>query len=465
MNSIGLKLWGGMMALIMVVLLLLWLFQIVFLENFYNHMRISEIKNEGVSIIKLLADGNNEKFEDKLDAFAFSNNLSVEMVDPTGKSIYTTGSTGSVGHMPMMMNSVRVEVFQEILAGKETIVPLTHPRFGNKFILIGLPVKFSGDLAGVLLINLPLAPVEDTAAILKKQLFIITLILLVTAVIISFMISRTFTKPILEIKKVSEGIAAGDFSHRIISSSKDEIGKLAETINHMGQQLSKVEQLRKDLIANVSHELRTPLSLIRGYAETIRDVTGHVTEKREKQLGIIIEESERLGKIVDDILNLSQLQSGYSNLNKSHFLIMKVLDSAIKRYDVLSEKTGVNLVLQGSSDGIVVADETRIEQVLYNLINNGFNHTPKDGTITVKAIDKSNAVRVEVSDTGSGIPEEDLPNIWDRYYKVKKNTGKRTAGTGLGLTIVKGVLEAHQAAYGVESKKDIGTTFWFELRK
>lgn len=465
MNSIGLKLWGGMMALIMVVLLLLWLFQIVFLENFYNHMRISEIKNEGVSIIKLLADGNNEKFEDKLDAFAFSNNLSVEMVDPTGKSIYTTGSTGSVGHMPMMMNSVRVEVFQEILAGKETIVPLTHPRFGNKFILIGLPVKFSGDLAGVLLINLPLAPVEDTAAILKKQLFIITLILLVTAVIISFMISRTFTKPILEIKKVSEGIAAGDFSHRIISNSKDEIGKLAETINHMGQQLSKVEQLRKDLIANVSHELRTPLSLIRGYAETIRDVTGHVTEKREKQLGIIIEESERLGKIVDDILNLSQLQSGYSNLNKSHFLIMKVLDSAIKRYDVLSEKTGVNLVLQGSSDGIVVADETRIEQVLYNLINNGFNHTPKDGTITVKAIDKSNAVRVEVSDTGSGIPEEDLPNIWDRYYKVKKNTGKRTAGTGLGLTIVKGVLEAHQAAYGVESKKDIGTTFWFELRK
>jgi len=234
----------------------------------------------------------------------------------------------------------------------------------------------------------------------------------------------------------------------------------------MGQQLSKIEQLRKDLIANVSHELRTPLSLIRGYAETIRDVTGNVPDKREKQLGIIIEETERLGKIVDDILNLSQLQTGYLSLNKSRFPIMKTLAAVVKRYDVLSQKTGVQIVLQGSSDGLVEADEARIEQVLYNLINNGFNHTPRGGTITVNAIDGLKAVRVEVSDTGSGIPEEDLPHIWDRYYKAEKASGKRrAAGTGLGLAIVKSVLEAHQAAYGVESKREVGTTFWFELKK
>jgi signal transduction histidine kinase len=260
-------------------------------------------------------------------------------------------------------------------------------------------------------------------------------------------------------------MASGDFSVRIKSKGKDEIGKLADTINYLGQHLSKIEQLRKDLIANVSHELRTPLSIIRGYAETIRDVTGNVPEKREKQLGIIIEETERLSSIVDDILNLSQLQAGYSNLNKISFPVMGALDAVVKRYDVLSEKTGVQIVLQGSSNALVKADEARIKQVLYNLINNAFNHTPKGGTITVKVIDSMEIIRVEVSDTGSGIPEEDLPHIWERYYKAEKTTSNRDLGTGLGLAIVKSVLDAHGAVYGVKSKTGVGTTFWLELKK
>lgn len=170
MKSIGLKLWAGMMALVMIVLILLWFFQIVFLESFYTRMRISDIKNEGASIVKLLDDGSKTEFENRLDAFAFNNNLSIEMVDSGGNSIYITGATGSSGHMPMIRNSARVEAFQEVMAGNEVTVPLTHPRFGNKFMLIGLPVKISGELTGVLFINMPLAPVEDTASILKKQL-------------------------------------------------------------------------------------------------------------------------------------------------------------------------------------------------------------------------------------------------------------------------------------------------------
>lgn len=464
MKSIGLKLWAGMMVLVLIVLLLLWLFQIVFLESFYNRIRISDIKNQGAEIVELLKEGSEDEFADRLDAFAFQNNLSINLVDEAGRSIYHTGSTGMNG-MLMMRNSARQEVIQGALAGKELMVSLTHPRFGNELMLMGIPVKNSGQIDGALLIDMPMAPVEDTVLILKKQLLYITLILLVAALIISWAISRTFTRPILEIKKVSEQIAAGDFSHSITVKNKDEIGKLAETINYMGRQLAKVDQLRKDLIANVSHELRTPLSLIRGYAETIRDITGNVSEKREKQLGIIIEETERLGKIVDDILNLSQLQAGYLSLNKSRFPIMEMLEAVVRRYDVLSKKTGVEVILQGTCEGLVEADETRIEQVLYNLLNNGFNHTPKGGTITVKAVDSTKMVRIEIRDTGSGIPEEDLPHIWDRYYKAEKTKKQRTVGTGLGLAIVKSVLEAHQAAYGVISQKEVGTTFWFELSK
>jgi signal transduction histidine kinase len=465
MRSIGLKLWAGMMVLVMIVLALLWLFQIVFLESFYTGMRVSDIKNEGASIAKLLDEGSKAEFENKADAFAFNNNLSIELVDLGGNIVYTTGSTGFGGQMPMMRNRERVEAFGEVLSGKEVTVPLSHPRFGNKFMLIGLPVKISGELTGVLFINMPLAPVEDTASILKKQLLFITLILLVAAVMISYMISRTFTKPILEIKKVSEKMASGDFSDRIKSGSKDEIGKLAETINYMGQELSKIEQLRKDLIANVSHELRTPLSLIRGYAETIRDVSGNVPEKREKQLDIIIEESERLSKIVDDILNLSQMQAGYLNLNPGRFMINKTIEDVVKRYDILSEKTGIKIIFENTGDIMVTADEPRIEQVLYNLINNAFNHTPEGGSITVKVIDGQHTVKVEVSDTGTGISDEDIKHVWDRYYKADKTSGRKMVGTGLGLAIVKSILEAHKALYGVESKKGTGTTFWFELQK
>lgn len=465
MKSIRFKLWAGMMSLIVIVLILLWFFQIVFLESFYTNMRIYNIKNEAASIIKLLNDGNRSEFENKLDAFAFNNNLSSELMDNAGNSIYITGSTGAGGQMPMMRNNARDEVFQKVLLGKEVTVPVTHPRFGNKFMMIGLPIKISGEVSSVLIINMPLAPVEDTVSILKWQLFYITFILLAAALLISFLISRSFTRPILEIKKASEIMASGDFSVRINTKKQDEIGKLADTINYLGQQLSKIEQLRKDLIANVSHELRTPLSLIRGYAETIRDVSGNFPEKREKQLEIIIEETERLSRIVDDILNLSQLQSGYITLNKGQFIIKDVLNAVVKRYDILSEKIGVKIIQNSSNDAILEADEARIEQVLYNLINNAINHTQKGGTITVRTIDLPGAVRFEVSDTGSGIPEADIPHIWDRYYKADKTSGKQSMGTGLGLAIVKGVLEAHQAVFGVESLKDQETTFWFELKK
>lgn len=465
MKSIGLKLWTGMMVLVIVVLVLLWLFQIVFLESFYTRMRVSDVRREAASIAQLTDGGISGEFENIAEAFAFKNNLSIELLDRQGNSVYAAGTTGFGGQMPMMRNRERAEAFLEVFEGKEVIAPLTHPRFGNKFMLIALPVTKSDEITGVLYINMPLAPVEDTASILKKQLFYITLFLLVAALVISYVISRTFTKPILEIKKVSEKMASGDFSDRITARSSDEIGKLAETINIMGRELSRLEQLRKDLIANVSHELRTPLSLIRGYAETLRDVSGDVAEKRNKQLGIIIEESERLSKIVDDMLKLSQMQAGYLNITPGPFMINRTIEDVMKRFEILSEKTRIKLVYDAAGNITITADELRIEQVLFNLIHNAFNHTPEGGEITVRVTETQDNVKVEVTDTGTGISEEDIRHIWDRYYKADKNRERIVVGTGLGLSIVKSVLEAHKAQYGVESGQGAGTVFWFELRK
>ena len=318
MRSIRLKLWAGMMTLVVIVLILLWLFQIVFLENFYTRMKVNDIKEKTIAVTELLNADQTEDFRDQMDILAYENSMSIELLDMNGNIIYETNSSGTVGKMHGMMNSLRSQIYEKALTGQESATTMTHPRFGNEFMLIGLPVYINQELTGGLLLSFPLAPVEDTAAILQRQLFYISLILLAAASLLSFLLARTFTRPIVDIEKAAAQMAEGDFSARIDVKQQDEIGQLAKTINYLGQQLSQIDQMRKDLIANVSHELRTPLSLIRGYAETLRDVTGNDEDKRQKQLGVIIEEAERLSRMVDDILNLSRLQSGHFELNNRH---------------------------------------------------------------------------------------------------------------------------------------------------
>jgi signal transduction histidine kinase len=465
MKSIALKLWLGMMALVSVVLILLWFFQIVFLDRFYTEIRISDIKNESLQILKELEMGNQSQFEDNLDKLAYDNNLTAELLDAQNKTLYATGVTGASGQMPMMRNSARIEAYKKALAGQMVLQPLTHPRFGSNFMLIAIPASMSNGQKGALLINLPLVPVENTVDILKRQLLYISVILFVVALLLTFLLSRTFTRPILGITKVAQEMAGGNLGARIKPAGRDEIGRLAETINYMGHELAKIEQLRKDLIANVSHELRTPLSLIKGYAETIRDISGSIPEKREKQVNIIIEEADRLSNIVDDILNLSQMQAGYLNLQIDSFMLNDILDKVLKRFEILSEKTKVGLHSENAPGFSVEADETRIEQVLYNLINNAFNHSAPGGTINVATFEGTNKVRVTVSDTGKGIPEEEIKYIWDRFYKADKSGQRIISGTGLGLAIVKNILNAHKFTYGVESQVGLGTTFWFDLKK
>jgi signal transduction histidine kinase len=203
------------------------------------------------------------------------------------------------------------------------------------------------------------------------------------------------------------------------------------------------------------------LSLIRGYAETLRDVTGGSPAKRTQQLDIIVAETERLSAMVDDILDLSQLQSGGLQLNPDCFLIKEFIYRIAQRYEVLSQQRGIPLQLQISEDTMVKADEARIEQVLYNLLSNAFNHVENDGHISIRAIPENNWLRLEVINTGPGIPLEDLPHIWDRYYKSSVRM-KGYSGTGLGLAIVKAVLEAHGAPFGVDQSNG-ATTFWFDL--
>jgi len=460
MKSIGLKLWIWMVGFVVFLLVILWMFQIVFLDSFYTSMKISELKKKGYEIVNLVSSDSKDEAKKQIDLLSYDNNASITILDKEVNELYSSAINNSINMMPMYRNGSVIDFTNKVLAGGEVSVQLTHPRFGNKFYFIGIPIKGSTGVVGAFIMNAPLAPVKDTASILQKQLGIITIILLFITIIFAYLLSKTFSRPILTITKTAEDISNGDYNSRIKIKSNDEIGRLSETINNMAEGLSKVEGLRRDLIANVSHELRTPLTLIRSYAETIRDVSGENKEKRGNHLGVIIEEAERLTRVVDDILNLSQMQSGNIALNISEFEISDFLKCVVDKYELLSQKTGVEIVLENSNKAIVNADEEKLKQVLHNLINNSFNHTLSGGQIIISAADNEKFVRITIIDTGSGIPENQLQNIWERYYK-----GNNKIGTGLGLAIVKSILDAHSFNYGVESTLGKGTSIWFEILK
>ena len=471
MKSIRAKLWVGMMIMVGVIIVLLWLFQIVFLDTFYKVLEIDGVKKKAESIVEEIEElmeitqmKNNEIMLDNIENFIYEKQLSVEILDAQYNVIYQ-GTSGNNMNLPGVMKEAFAEVANKTMTGEESKREVSHPKFGYKFMIIGIPISNENVVKGAMIVTMPMASLVESTNILKSQLVIITCILLVVSILVSYKLSKNFADPISKIIRQAEGYALGKYNIRINPVGDDEIGKLTKRMNDMGEALIRNEVLQKELVANVSHELRTPLTLIRGYAETLRDVTGENPGKRAKQLGIIIEESERLGSIVEDILNLSQLQAGAITMEIEKFSLKEMLTLIKEHFEIAEEGRGIELVGVLELEENLTGDKDRIQQVFYNLIGNAFHHTGENQPVVVAAISYEKMVRIEVRDTGEGIAKEDIEHVFERYYKGKRSDGKKSDGTGLGLAIVKGILDMHHVPYGVESNKGIGTVFWFELQK
>ena len=275
--------------------------------------------------------------------------------------------------------------------------------------------------------------------------------------ILALILSRRLSKPIEQINHSAKYLANGEYDIRFPGKGAREVEELADTLNYAAEELSKVETLRRELIANVSHDLRTPLTMISGYAEVMRDLPG---ENTPENVQVIIDESNRLTGLVNDMLDLSKLQSGAQTVNAEHYSLTEEIRSVLSRYDKLADYT---FRFWCDREVFVLADRLKISQVIYNLVNNAINYTGPEKIVYVRQIVEGGTVRVEVTDTGEGIPEDKLPYIWDRYYKVDKAHRRAQVGTGLGLSIVKKILEMHNGKYGVMSRVGEGSTFWFEL--
>ncbi len=305
-----------------------------------------------------------------------------------------------------------------------------------------------------------LTPLQTTVSTLKYQFISIGAGMVVMALLLAAILSRLITKPFVNMNEAAKKLARGNYDADFEGREYREIGELADTLNFASRELAKTDTLQKELISNISHDLRTPLTMIKGYSEVMRDIPG---ENTPENIQVIIDETSRLSDLVNDMLDLSKIKAGTRHPSMEEFSITQTVKEILLRYEKLIMQDGYKIEFEADGEANVYADRVMILQVLYNLINNAVNYTGEDKFVRVVQTVTSTHVRISVSDTGEGIRQEEMSDIWDRYYRVDKVHKRATIGTGLGLSIVKGILEAHGARFGVKSVVGNGATFWFEL--
>ena len=454
-NSLKRKIWHYLIIFSLVIISFLWLFQVIFINKYYEYSKTKDIKRIAN---KLLTGYKSENIYNTLDEISYQENLCIEITS-SNSTLYRSSTTSSC----LFSKGILKESFINSGSYEETY-NLENPKFTNKSILEA--IKLDNNLYAFL--STSLEPIDSTAKILKEQLIIISILILSLSLLIGYFISKRLSKPIVDISRKANLIAKGKIKKEFTSDSDIlEIEDLNNSLNEMMIELGKTEELEKDLLANVSHDLKTPLTMIKAYAEMVRDLTYNNKEKRDSNLNIIIEETDRLTLLVNDILALSKLQQSMDNLVLSEFDLIILIKNILKRFTIYEEKYGYKIIFKHTNIRklIIKADQKKIEQVLYNLIINAINYTGDDMTVVINISKVNNLYKVEVIDSGKGIDKKDLDSIFDKYYKSEKKHKRNLYGTGLGLSIVKSIFILHNYEYGVDTKKEKGSSFYFYVSK
>lgn len=467
LRSIKFNVWVRFEGIVAAMLVFTYIFLVAMFPMFYEWMKSYEIA-EAMGYIKavwLVGDSTYTEFKSKVDKIAWKNKMYIEISVPYFtsplRSDYLGGSQG-------IQSLNKSQYYEEALESDSGVYydTYTDERENNTILVMCSYIGSSDDPEAYIFICSYMEPVGTTMSIFQRQFIFVAVIIMMLTIFISLFFANSLTNPIIRINKHAKELPKGKFDAEISEKDFNEIKQLAATLQDASKEIAKSDDLRRELMANISHDLRTPLTMIKAYAEMIRDLSGDNPEKRERHLKIIIDETDRLSSLVNDILDLSKLQAGVTEMNLTVFNLSEHLSGVISRFDILKENDGIIIELHADEGIIINADITKLEQVVYNLINNAVTYTGDDNTVIVRLYRKQpGLMRFEVTDHGDGIAPEYLPYIWDRYYKVseRNKTHKRAKmGSGIGLSIVKNVLEQHGFAYGADSVVGQGSTFWFE---
>ncbi len=483
------KIFIYMLSFIAVLLALLWIFQTIYLDDFYKMIKQNEI-DEALEHVEAIIDA--DDMTEGLELVSTSYDICVLVTDMYGNELYSLDRNKQC-YIHKMRRDERISLignavlnggaYEETVAASNNLDGMgmePNPDINDRFdwywpdkghrleqmitaeslVKVKIFDRSDGTEIAVML-NTVITPVDATIQTIRVQLVYISVIMVAMALIIAFIIAWRISKPIVKINESAKKLGTGDYSVKFEGDNYKEIAQLSATLNHATAELAKAEGLQRELLANVSHDLRTPLTMITAYSEVMRDLPG---ENTPENVQVVIDEAKRLTNLVNDLLDISKLQSGVAELELKEYDLTESIESVIGRYAKFMEQNGYVINFEYDRHVSVEADEYKIYQVIYNLVNNAINYTGEDKTVTVKQHVVGSIVRIEVADTGQGIAKEELENVWERYYKVDKSHKRAVMGTGLGLSIVKNVLRLHNAQFGVISEKDQGSIFWFELK-
>ena len=414
------------------------------------------------TIEKANSNDNFDELMDVIDSKASGNDISYMVMSFNGRSLKIIHDNDSNISEQIPQKTIQ-SLWSHAVSKGDTACSISEIG-NNRFMTICTIISQNNSINGCIIAYSNITPGSAVISLLKRNTYFITAILIVISLILSIITSRSIGKPISTITNSAERLAKGEYNTHFDGGKFSETRQLAKTLNYASAEISKIDELQRDLIANVSHDLRTPLTMIKAYAEMIRDLSGDRKEKREEHLKVIIDETDRLALLVNDMLDLSKLENGSQTLNFSTFDINSKLKDIIERYKGLSTVSGYSIHFESSERAIVKCDIVKIEQVIYNLINNAVNYTGDDKQIFIEQSVDDEYVKISIRDTGKGISEENMHQIFDKYYRCEK-TKREVVGTGLGLSIVKAILKKHNFPFGVQSTIGVGTTFWFKVKR
>lgn len=440
------------------ILSFLWLFESFFFKPLYKAQRINDIEYVAKTLI---TNQFNPNFQDIINESALDASVCIEINDKNYSTLYNSSYYGK--GCSRDKDSTLKYKFDFSRSNKTSqIYEIDNKKEEAKTIVYAIKLQYEK----YAYISTSITPSTGIETLIRNQLIIMTIIIIILSFILAYFISDKISDPIKKMNEDAKSLAKGEYIDFTNESNILELEELKDSLNYAKNELRKTEEYRKDLMANVSHDLKTPLTMIKAYAEMSTDLHSNNKKKQKEDIDIIISEVDRLTLLVNDILTLSKIQSNIETLNKEEFDLINLTKEIIKNYSLLEETENYKFIFNHNKETILInADKQKINQVLYNLINNAINYTGENNTIKININENKENIKVEIIDTGKGIKKEDIPFIWDKYYKNKKEHKRNKIGTGLGLSIVKNILNVHNYEFGVKSKKNEGTNFYFIIKK
>lgn len=393
-----------------------------------------------------------------------------------GRHMNGGGSPGNSPHPGMGMGlqpqvggmSAIINELDPVFDGTIWTKTIDNPYYGEKMLIVAVPITLTnGQIGGAVLLHAPLAGIDIFIQRIYYYIAGAGLLAVLLALLVVNYLTRSIVHPLKAMQQTADAMARGEYNNLVKIETRDEVGRLGLSINSLARdlagyiaELNKMEKLRRDFVANVSHELRTPLTIIRGYNEALLDGTIDDPAQSKKYFCLIRDETVRLERLIKDLLDLSRLQSAKLTADKEKIPLNAVAAGVVQMMQQQAEQKGIQLLIKPDEQlPAIQANGDRITQLLLILLDNAIKYTSNGGTVVITTFSDDKAVSVKIADTGAGIPAEDLPYIWERFYKVDKSHCRNDSGTGLGLAIAKQIIELHQAAVTVTSQVGQGTAF------